>query len=125
MALDAAVREYHYSSPGPRTREFRITAAAAPGQSQPSSPTNLWSPRQGRASVYLAWSASGDSTITYHVYRETNQVSNRLTAAPIAATAYVDTGVDLTKPVTYHVTAVAATGCESPPSNGFSLMPRR
>jgi hypothetical protein len=125
MNLDAAARQYQYAGPGPRTREFRITAAAASTRSQPSSPTNLWSPRQGRASVYLAWAPSGDSTITYHVYRETDQGSNRLTPSPIAATAYVDTGVDLTKPVTYSVTAVAATGCESLPSNGFSLMPRR
>jgi hypothetical protein len=123
--LNSAVQGYQYSSPGPRTREFRIMAAAVPSQSQPSSPTNLWSPRQGRASVYLAWSPSGDSTITYHVYRETDQGSNRLTSSPIAATAYVDTGVDLTKPVTYHVTAVSPAGCESPQSNGFSLMPRR
>ncbi len=126
MDLDATVpHEYHYSGPVPRTREFMVTADAAPTRPQPSSPTTLWSPRQGRASVYLAWSPSGDSSVNYHVYRETDQGSNRLTTSPIAATAYVDTGVDLTKPVTYYVTAIVPTGCESPRSNGYRVTPRR
>ncbi|MFZ5875845.1 MAG: hypothetical protein ACOYXU_05485 [Nitrospirota bacterium] len=125
MVLDAASREYQYSAPGPRTREFRITAAAAPAPPIPWSPANLWSPRQGRASVYLAWAPSQESSITYHVYRETDQGATRLTPSPIAATAYVDKGIDLTKPVTYYVTAVTTTGCESPRSNGYRLTPRR
>ncbi|MFZ5863544.1 MAG: hypothetical protein ACOYXR_11970 [Nitrospirota bacterium] len=121
----ATVSQYQYSGPGPRTREFVVTAAAAPTQPQPSSPTSLWSPRQGRTSVYLAWSPSGEPSIMYHVYRETGQGATRLTSAPIAATAYVDTGADLTEPVTYSVSAVTGSGCESPRSAGYRVQPRR
>ena len=124
--LDAtAPGKYDYSGPTPRTRAFVIRADAAPTQPQPSSPVNLWSPRQGRSSVYLAWSPSSGSSVRYHVYRENDQGKARLTLLPIAGTAYVDTGIDFTKPVTYYVTAVASTGCESPQSNAYRLTPRR
>lgn len=116
--------EYHYSGPGPRTRRFVVTANAALGQF-PAAPVNVWSPRQGRTSVYLAWTGSGDPSITYHVYRETDQGTTRLTPLPIAATSYVDTGLDRAIPVTYHVTAVTGSGCESPRSDGPHLRSRR
>jgi hypothetical protein len=75
--------------------------------------------------VYLAWTGGGDPAIKYHVYRETDQGTTRLTSSPIATTSYVDTGLDRTMPVTYHVTAVTGSGCESPQSDGHQLMPRR
>jgi hypothetical protein len=116
---------YQYSGPGPSTRRFVVTADAVGAQSPAAAPRNLWSPRQGRTTVYLAWTGSSDSTVKYHVYRATDQGTTRLTPEPIAATSYVDTGLDRTKPVTYHVTAVTGSGCESPQSNGYQLMPRR
>jgi hypothetical protein len=117
-------QEYQYSGPGPRTRQFVVTADAAPAQSPPPTPGNLWSPRQGRTTVYLAWTGGGDPAIKYHVYRETDQGTMRLTPSPIAATSYVDTGLDRTTPVTYYATSVTGSGCESPKSDGYRLMPR-
>lgn len=126
LALNADPSQgYEYSGPGPRTRRFVVTANAVGTQSPPSAPGNLWSPRQGRTTVYLAWTGGGDPAIKYHVYRETDQGTTRLTSSPIATTSYVDTRLDRTTPVTYHVTAVTGSGCESPQSDGHQLMPRR
>lgn len=116
---------YQYMGPSPRTRRFVVTAEASPGQHPPSAPGNLWSPRQGRASVYLAWSGAGDSTVRYHVYRDAGQGTVRLTSTPIATTSYVDTGVDRTNLVTYRVSAVTESGCESGLSGALALEPHR
>jgi hypothetical protein len=116
---------YQYMAPAPRTRRFIVTAETPLAQQPPSVPRNLWSPRQGRASVYLAWSGAGDPAIRYHVYRDTGQGSARLTSAPIAATSYVDTGIPRTDRVTYHVSAVAESGCESERSSALAIAPHR
>lgn len=116
---------YQFIGQAPRTRRFVVTAEAPSAQQPPSVPGNLWSPRQGRASVYLAWAGTGQATVRYHVHRETNQGTVRLTPTPIAATSFVDTGVDRTAAVTYRVTAVAESGCESGYSTALTLAPRR
>jgi hypothetical protein len=116
---------YQYMGPSPRTRRFTVTADVPSVQQTPSIPGNLWSPRQGRASVYLAWSGVGDSTVRYHVYRDTGQGSARLASAPIAATSYVDTNVDRAKLVTYRVSAITESGCESGLSTPLAVAPHR
>jgi hypothetical protein len=115
---------YEYHNTVGVTRRFVVSAAEVLAMS-PATPRNLWSPRQGRASVYLAWAATGNTTVRYHVHRETDQGSVRLTATPIATTSYVDIGVDQTTAVTYRVTAVAESGCESDYSTALTLVPHR
>lgn len=115
---------YQYAGPLPRTRRFVMTADA-PSAQPPPAPGNLWSPRQGRASVYLAWAGTANTAVRYHVYRETDQRAVRLTATPIATTSYLDSGVDRTTAVTYRVTAVAESGCESGSSGAMTLAPHR
>ena len=116
---------YQYMAPAPRTRRFVVTAEAPLAQQRPPAPQNLWSPRQGRASVYLAWSGGAMSEVRYHVYRLTDQGTVRLTTAPIGTSSFVVTGVDRTSPVTYHVTAVTESGCESTYSVPLTLSPHR
>ncbi len=116
---------YQFIGQAPRTRRFVVTADAPAAQQPPPAPGNLWSPRQGRASVYLAWAGADDATVRYHVHRETDQGGVRVTPTPIAATSFVDTGVDRAIAVTYRVTAVAESGCESGYSPALTLAPRR
>ncbi len=115
---------YSYNNSLGVTRRFEV-AAVEELATVPLAPVNLWSPRQGRASVYLAWSGAGDPAVRYHVYRDTGQGSARLTSAPIAATSYVDTGVDRADRVTYHVSAVTESGCESERSSALAVAPHR
>jgi fibronectin type 3 domain-containing protein len=75
--------------------------------------------------VYLAWSGSGGSIVGHHVYREDGQGRTRLTASPQSATSYLDAGLDVSKSVTYRVTAVDAQGCESAYSAETTIAPRR
>lgn len=121
----ASSQGYQFIGQTPRTRRFIVTAEAPLAQQPPPAPRNLWSPRQGRASVYLAWAGIGTASVRYHVYRETSGGPARLTSTPIATTSYVDTGVDRTTTVTYRVTAVAASGCESDNSAALTLAPHR
>jgi hypothetical protein len=115
---------YSYSNVPGVVRRFEVTLAEALA-TPPAPPSSLWSPRQGRASVYLAWSGSGDPSIRYHVDRETDEGVVRLTGAPIATTSFVDTNVDRTVRVSYRVTAVTSGGCESGSSAPLTLAPNR
>lgn len=122
--LTAGSTDYSYRNTAGIVRRFEITATQDPS-SPPLAPVNVWSPRQGRTSVYLAWSGATDPSLKYHVYRETDQGTTRLTTSPIIATAYLDAGADRTKITTYYVTTVTKSGCESPPSEGYPLTPHR
>ncbi len=122
--LTSGPTTYSYDNSSGVTRRFEV-AAAEELATAPLAPVNLWSPRQGRASVYLAWSGAGDSTVRYHVYRETGQGTARLTSTPVATTSYVDTGVDRTSLVTYRVSAVTESGCESGLSTALAVAPHR
>ncbi|MEW6682099.1 MAG: hypothetical protein AB1451_04120 [Nitrospirota bacterium] len=115
---------YQYLNTAGVTRRFVVRADELSAMSPPE-PQNLWSPRQGRASVYLAWSGTDDPSTRYHVYRETAQGTVRLTETSIATASFVDTGVDRTVPLTYRITAVAESGCESGYSTPFTLAPHR
>jgi hypothetical protein len=115
---------YQYAGSNPRTRRFIVTADAPLAQEAPPVPGNLWSPRQGRGSVYLAWSGSG-SAVRYHVYRNTGDGDIRLTPVPIATTSYVDTGVDRSKRSIYRIRAVKESGCESEFSGALTVAPHR
>lgn len=123
--LTASAGPYQYSNqPGvPRTL---VISAIASGTITPSPPPfNLWSPRQGRTSVYLAWSGPHDPVVGYHVYRETPQGWRRVTAVPHQTTSYLDTGLDPSQSATYRVTAVDIRGCESTYSNSVVITPRQ
>lgn len=122
--LTSASANYTYTNAVGVTRRFEV-AALQVLSAAPLAPTNLWSPRQGRSSVYLAWSGAGEPEIRYHVYRATNQGVVRLTSVPIANSTYLDTGADLGSAVSYRVTAVTESGCESAPSAALDLAPRR
>ncbi len=115
---------YSYTNVPGVIRRFVITLAEA-FATPPVAPLNLWSPRQGRASVYLAWSGTSDPTVRYHVHREIDHAPVRLTSTPIATTSFVDINVDRTTAVTYRVTAVAESGCESGYSGAVTLAPHR
>lgn len=106
-------------------RRFTVTASSMPTATPPPPPFNLWSPRQGRASVYLAWSGPREPGLRYHLYREDDRGRVRVTVSPQNATSYVDTGIDAKRPVTYRVTAVDVRGCESPYSAESVIAPRR
>lgn len=114
---------HSYSNVPGVVRRFEVTLAEALA-TPPQPPSNLWSPRQGRASVYLAWSGSSDPSVRYHLDRETDQGVIRLTAAPIATASFVDANVDRTVRVSYRVTAVS-NGCESESSAPLTLAPNR
>ena len=126
LSLNAgAGSSYEYLAPSPRTRRFLVTAEAPQVEEAPPTPQNLWSPRQGRASVYLAWSDVVIADVRYHVYRQTDQGPVRLTTTPLDGSSYVVTGVDRSAPVTYQVTAVGTSGCESPYSSPLTLPAHR
>jgi len=110
--LGSSPLTYAYPNSVGVTRRFVVRADELAGTIPPV-PQNLWSPRQGRASVYLAWSDSSITDARYHVYRQTDQGTVRLTTIPIDGSSYVVTGVDRSAAVTYQVTAVSASGCES------------
>ena len=116
-------RSYQNSAGG--KRQFVVRATASAITSPPPVPFNLWIPRQGRGSVYLAWSGPRDPALRYHVYREDGLKRVRITTSPQNATSYLDTGLDGAGSVTYRVTAVDAQGCESPEAPGAVVAPRR
>jgi hypothetical protein len=116
---------YQYVAPEPRTRRFVVTAETPLVQQPRLAPRNLWSPRQGRASVYLAWSGGATGDVQYHVYRQTDQGTVRLTTTPIGTASYVVTGADRSTAVTYRVTAVTEGGCESDYSVPLTLPAHR
>lgn len=124
LELGGSMLTYSYPNMVGVTRRFVVVAAEVSATSPPT-PQNFWSPRQGRTSVYLAWSGSDDPAVRYHVHRETGQGTVRLTATPIATASYVDIGVDRAAPVSYRVTAVADNGCESEYSSALTLEPHR
>jgi hypothetical protein len=124
LALTSGAVDYSYRNTAGAIRRLEITAAHG-STAPPQAPVNVWSPRQGRASVYVAWSGADDAAIKYHVYRTIDQQAVRLTPSPIAATTYLDTRINRAKAVTYHVTAVTESGCESPMSAGYQLAPNR
>ena len=123
--LAASPSPYSFTNQAGTPRLFIVTASSMPTATPPPPPFNLWSPRQGRASVYLAWSGPRDPGLRYHLYREDDRGRVRVTTSPQGATSYVDTGLDAKVAMTYRVTAVDARGCESPYSAETVIAPRR
>ena len=123
--LTMSTATYGYTNQVGTARRFLVTAAVVSAGSPPPAPFNAWIPRQGRGSVYLAWSGPRDPALRYHVYREDGRGRVRITASPQSATSYLDTGLDGAGSVTYRVTAVDAQGCESPEAPGAVVAPRR
>lgn len=122
--LASGPTRYSYSNSLGVARRFEVAASEALATA-PLAPLSLWSPRQGRGSVYLAWSGSGGSAVRYHVYRDTGDGDIRLTPVPIATTSYVDTGVDRSKRSIYRIRAVIESGCESEFSSPLAVAPHR
>lgn len=123
--LAASPLPYSFTNHVGTPHRFIVTASSMPTATPPPPPFNLWSPRQGRASVYLAWSGPRDPGLRYHLYREDDRGRVRVTPSPQSATSYVDTGLDAKGAMTYRVTAVDARGCESPYSAETVIAPRR
>jgi len=124
LDFGAAPLTYQFSNTVGVARRFVISANAGPAMAPPA-PQNLWSPRQGRGSVYLAWSGATRGDLKYHVYRQTDQGMVRLTTTPISAASYVAAGVDRAVSVTFLVTAVTGGGCESGYSAPLTLPAHR
>lgn len=125
FTLTASAGPYQYSNQPGAPRMLVITAIASGAVTPSPPPFNLWSPRQGRTSVYLAWSGPHDPVAGYHVYRETPQGWRRVTAVPHQTTSYLDAGLDPSQSATYRVTAVDIRGCESTYSNSVVITPRQ
>ena len=124
--VDMASNANHsYPNPAGGTRQFVVRAAASAITAPPPAPFNVWIPRQGRGSAYLAWSGPRDPALRYHVYREDGRGRVRITASPQGAASYLDSGLDGAGSVTYRVTAVDAQGCESADSPAAVVAHRR
>ncbi len=87
----------------------------------PAVPTNLIASVGSTSEIDLTWNASTSSGVQYLVFRSTTSgftpsASNQITASPISATAYADTG--LTASTTYYYVVEATdNGGTSGPSN--------
>jgi hypothetical protein len=123
--LAASATTHGYANQVGTVRRFLVTAARVPTGSPPPAPFNVWIPRQGRGSVYLAWSGPRDPALRYHVYREDGRGRVRITGSPQGAASYLDSGLDGAGSVTYRVTAVDAQGCESAESPAAVVAHRR
>jgi hypothetical protein len=109
----ASNANHSYENPAGGTRQFVVRAAASAITAPLPAPFNVWIPRQGRGSAYLAWSGPRDPALRYHVYREDGRGRVRVTSSPQSAASFLDSGLDGAGSVTYRVTAVDAQGCES------------
>jgi hypothetical protein len=123
--VTASAATYTYANQVGTVRRFLVTAARGSTGFPPPAPFNVWVPRQGRGSVYLAWSGPRDPSLRYHVYREDGRGRVRVTASPQSAASYLDSGLDGAGSVTYRVTAVDAQGCESADSPAAVVAYRR
>jgi fibronectin type 3 domain-containing protein len=69
-------------------------------------------------SVLLDWTPSASPAATgYNVYRSSGSGYTRLNSSPLAALTYTDSAVQNLQTYSYVVTAVDASGNESPYSN--------
>ncbi|MEO6667491.1 MAG: hypothetical protein ABIO65_12070 [Nitrospiria bacterium] len=121
----SAYSSYSFEPTAGSTRRLIVRASASAITPPPLAPINFWSPRQGRSSVYLAWSGGGPVDRRYHVYREGAGGPIRLTVNPQRGTSYIDAAADTASSLTYWVTAVDGQGCESGRSVHAVVAPRR
>jgi hypothetical protein len=113
---------YVYTNTVTTPRRFTVTATQE-AQSPPPAPLNLFRPHHGSKSVQLAWSGVKHSSVVgYHVYRKDPGTTNavRRTATPVHSPNYQDSGL-VPGGYVYFVTAVNATGCESPFSSALQV----
>ena len=123
--LTSSAATHGYTNQVGTVRRFLVTADRVSTGSPPPAPFNVWIPRQGRGSAYLAWSGPRGPALRYHVYREDGRGRVRITASPQSAASYLDSGLDGAGSVTYRVTAVDAQGCESADSPAAVVAHRR
>jgi hypothetical protein len=120
--VDLLQGSYAYTNRAATPRLFTLTATSA-AQSAPAAPLNLFSPRRASTSVLLAWSEVTDSAVVgYQVYRKDPGTTGyvRRTASPAPSAKYLDSDL-VPGGYAYFVTAVTATGCESPPSTALTV----
>jgi len=113
---------YVYTNSVARPRRFTVMATQA-AQSPPPAPVNLFRPRHQSTSVQLAWSeVKKSSVVGYHVYRKDPGTTNavRRTATPVHSPKYLDSSL-VPGGYAYFVTAVTASGCESPLSAALTV----
>jgi hypothetical protein len=115
--VDLLQPSYVYTNTVATPRKFTVTATQTV-QSPPPAPLNFFSPHSDSTSVRLSWSGVKKSLIVgYNVYRKDPGTMSavRRTASPIPSPTYLDNGL-VPGAYVYFVTAVTATGCESPPT---------
>jgi hypothetical protein len=99
--------------------DFTQGIAALP----PAPPTNLWSPRQGKETLLLSWSGSGESAQGYHLFRRTARQTtySQITSQPVTSLSFLDGNLSSGETYFYKVTAVNTDGCSSGDSNEISV----
>jgi hypothetical protein len=115
--VDLLQPSYVYTNTVATPRRFTVTATQA-AQDPPPAPLNLFGPNTGSKSVQLAWSGVNTSSVVgYYVYRKDPGTTGamRRTSSPVPSPTYLDSDL-VPGGYVYFVTAVTATGCESPPS---------
>lgn len=113
---------YVYTNTVATPRRFTLTATQA-AQSPSQAPVNLTRLHHESTSVQLAWhGVKKSSAVGYHVYRKDPGTANavRRTAMPVPSPKYLDSDLVPGRYV-YFVSAVSATGCESPLSTGLTV----
>lgn len=101
--------------------DFTQGAAATP----PAPPMNLWSPRHGRESILLSWSAAGESDVLgYHLFRRTagQTTYTQITSQPVTSLSFLDGNLSSGETYFYKATAVNPDGCSSGDSNEVSVV---
>ncbi|MFQ5456680.1 MAG: hypothetical protein ACE5EA_10885 [Nitrospirota bacterium] len=94
---------------------FYLQAADMSSIQPPFSPVNLWSPRQTKRNVILAWSKNIEDNVRYNIFRSITSGNNyiKLNPSPINRNKYIDKGTTEGNTYYYVVTAVDPYGCES------------
>jgi len=104
---------------------YAHVVAGPPDTTPPAAPTEL-AATAGDAAVDLEWADNGEADLAgYHVYRATAEAGDytRLTADPVAASAWRDSGVANGTTYFYKITAIDTAGNESAPSLPASATP--
>ena len=107
------------------TNTLSLTLASpGPGGGIPSSPSNFFSPLQGKHGVLLVWNKGSEPDLTgYNLYRSvvSGQNYTKLNSSPLTSQAYFDRALTPATTYYYVVRSVNQMGCESGPSTEISI----
>lgn len=112
-AVDASSNESGLSEEG-----SGVPSDATP----PALPTGL-SATPGYGQVWLDWDTSGETGVTYNVYRDVAPPGSALNGSPVLASEYLDATAVNSTMYDYWVTAVDGSGNESLPTGPVSATP--